>query len=52
MTLQEGQVRTELRTIARIAGQLGYGDETVRMWVRRADVDEGAKLSRQATTVG
>jgi len=38
-------LRTELGsehgTIQRVAGQLGYGVESVRSWVRQADIDEG-----------
>ncbi len=30
-------------TVYRVANQLGYGVESVRAWVRRADVDEGVK---------
>ena len=41
------QLRRELGsehgTVQRVADQLGYGVETVRKWVRRADVDEGVK---------
>ena len=40
-----GQLRKELGasqgTVKRIADQLGYGVESVRSWVRRADVDSG-----------
>ena len=38
-------LRTELGsehgTIQRVASQLGYGVESVRSWVRQADIDEG-----------
>jgi transposase len=38
-------LRTELGsehgTIQRVAGQLGYGVESVRSWVRQADIDGG-----------
>ena len=41
------QLRAELGTehgsIQRVAEQLGYGTESVRKWVARADVDEGLK---------
>jgi len=39
------QLRAELGTdhgtVKRIADQLGYGAETVRSWVRQADIDGG-----------
>jgi len=35
------ELGSEHGTIQRVAGQLGYGVESVRSWVRRADIDEG-----------
>lgn len=37
------ELGTEHGTVQRVAGQLGYGVETVRKWVKRADIDEGLK---------
>ena len=37
------ELGTEHGTIKRIADQLGYGVESVRSWVRQADIDDGAK---------
>jgi transposase len=41
------QLRAELGTdhgtVKRVAEQLDYGTESVRSWVRRADIDEGAR---------
>jgi transposase len=41
------QLRTELGTdqgvVARVARQLGYGVESVRAWVKQADIDEGER---------
>lgn len=35
------ELGTSLGTVARVANQLGYGVESVRSWVRQADIDEG-----------
>lgn len=35
------ELGTEHATVQRVAAQLGYGTESVRSWVRRADIDEG-----------
>jgi transposase len=37
------ELGTEHGTVLRVAEQLGYGVETVRKWVKQADVDEGLK---------
>jgi transposase-like protein len=48
------ELGTEHGTIQRVAAQLGYGVETVRKWVKQADVDEGLKAgtsSEDAATI-
>lgn len=37
------ELGTEQGTIQRVAGQLGYGTESLRLWVNQADIDEGDK---------
>ena len=37
------ELGTEHGTVQRVAGQLGYGVESVRAWVRQADIDDGQK---------
>jgi transposase len=35
------ELGTDHGTIQRVATQLGYGTESVRLWVRQADIDDG-----------
>ena len=35
------ELGTEHGTVQRVASQLGYGVESVRAWVKQADVDDG-----------
>ena len=42
------ELGTEHGTVQRVANQLGYGVESVRKWVKRADVDEGVKPGRSS----
>ena len=35
------ELGTEHGTVQRVAQQLGYGIESVRSWVRQADIDDG-----------
>jgi transposase-like protein len=37
------ELGTEHGTIGRVARQLGFGEESVRAWVRQADIDDGVK---------
>ena len=43
------ELGTDHGTIQRVANQLGYGVESVRTWVRQADIDDG---ERPGTTTG
>jgi transposase-like protein len=36
-----GELGAEQGTVSRVAHQLGYGVESVRSWVRQADIDDG-----------
>ena len=45
------ELGTEHGTVKRVAEQLGYGTESVRAWVRQADVDGGLKAGRSAEDV-
>jgi len=35
------ELGTDHGTVHRVASQLGYGTESVRLWVRQADIDDG-----------
>lgn len=35
------ELGTEHGAVQRVASQLGYGTESVRLWVRQADIDDG-----------
>jgi transposase len=37
------EIGTDRGTVQRVALQLGYGVESVRSWVRQADIDDGVK---------
>ncbi len=37
------ELGTDHGTIQRVANQLGYGVESVRTWVRQADIDDGER---------
>jgi transposase len=37
------ELGTDQGTVGRVARQLGYSEESVRSWVKQADIDQGAK---------
>jgi transposase len=37
------ELGTDHGTVQRVAEQLGYGTESVRSWVKRADIDDGVE---------
>jgi transposase len=37
------ELGTDQGTVGRVARQLGYGEESVRAWVKQADIDQGVK---------
>ncbi len=37
------ELGTSQNTVARVATQLGYGIESLRAWVKQADIDDGAE---------
>ena len=37
------ELGTDRGTVGRVADQLGFGVESVRKWVQRADIDDGAE---------
>src|SRR5271154_2952374 len=37
------ELGTDQGTVGRVARQLGYGEESVRAWVKQADIDHGAQ---------
>ena len=43
------ELGTEHGTIGRVARQLGHGEESVRNWVRQADIDDGVKPGTTTT---
>jgi transposase len=45
------ELGTDRGTAGRVALQLGYGVESVRSWVRQADIDDGVKPGVWTATV-
>ncbi len=43
------ELGTDQGTVGRVARQLGYGEESVRSWVKQADIDQGVKPGTSTT---
>ena len=43
------ELGTDHGTVKRVAAQLGYGVESVRQWVRQADIDDGHTVGVSST---
>ncbi len=43
------ELDTSQDTTSRVAKQFGYGFESVRAWVRQADIDDGVKAGSRPT---
>ena len=46
------ELGTDFGTVRRVADQLGFGVESVRKWVRQADIDDGVAAGTTSTDRG
>ena len=46
------EIGTDQGAVARVARQLGYGIESVRSWVKQADIDEGVSPGTTSDDAG